>query len=137
MSDVSKLVGSWMRGFPRERFEARLAEIEAEAAEIRGALALADALGSDRSRNGTDPAKDADSDRPPSRPAAIRRVLRDRGNEPMSPSAIKEEMLARGWLEESAIKLFYSAMSTMHKRGHILRLSDGGYILSKAGAEMD
>ncbi|HEV2974562.1 MAG TPA: hypothetical protein VGX69_06145 [Solirubrobacteraceae bacterium] len=137
MSDVSKLLGSWVQGFPRERVEARLAEIEEEAAEIRGALALADALGGERARNGSDPAKDADSDRPPSRPAAIRRVLRDRGNEPMAPSAIKEEMSARGWLEAGEVKLFYSAMSTMYKRGHILRLSDGGYILSKTGAEMD
>ena len=136
MSNVSKLLGSWVQGFPREQVEARLAEIEGEAAEIRGALALADALGGEPARNGGDPSK-ADSDRPPSRPAAIRRVLRDRGNEPMTPSAIKGEMLARGWLQESETKLFYSAMSTMHKRGHILRLSDGGYILSKAGAEMD
>lgn len=132
MSDTNQF-DAWLQGFPRVEAEERLQTLENEAQRIRNALALADAMSG--SSNGD--SSEAREDKPKNRPASIRRVLRERGGEPMAPGAIKDELLTRGWLKGSDLRLFYAAMSTMTKRGHILRLQDGGYILSKAGMEMD
>lgn len=70
----------WVQGFPRGEAEERLAALEAEAATIRNALALADSL-VPASLNGSGHDTGA-SDAPPNRPASIRRILRDANNTP-------------------------------------------------------
>jgi hypothetical protein len=130
---VSTQLDVWLKGFPRIEAEERLAALEAEVATIRNALALADEIGGP---NGTQPAT-SDGEMPPSRPARIRRILRDRSNEPTAVSSMKGEMIERGWLQPREERLFYSALSTMTKREHLLRLQDGQYMLSKKGLEMD
>ncbi len=126
----------WLQGFPRVETESRIRELEAELATLRSALALHDTFAG--RANGAAPQAPA-RDAPPNRPEAIRQVLRDRNNEPTTPGAIKETMIANGWLPDSKqhLKLFYSAMSTMTKRGHLLRLQDGRYMLppSKVGGD--
>jgi ribosomal protein S21 len=124
----------WLQGFPRDEAEARLADIEAEAATIRNALALADSQRR-ATQNGSGP--EGAEDAPPNRPAAIRRMLRKHGNLPMAAGELKSEMLESGWLKESQEKLFYSAMSTMKKRKILLHLQTGEYMLSQKGLEMD
>ena len=128
---------AWLKDFPREEAEGRIRELERELASWRNALALYDSF--QASSNGG-PSTEPSPDKPPNRPAAIRRVLREGGNQPMLPGKVKETMLSHGWLKESQVKLFYSAMSTMTKRGHLLRLHDGRYMLPQGalgGKEMN
>lgn len=133
VSDTTQLE-LWLKDFPREGLETRLAAIEAEAATIRNALALADSLGG-AARNGS--GSEGVTDTPPNRPAAIRRVLRRHNNLPLAARELKAEMLENGWLRESQDKLFYSAVSTMKKRKILLHLQTGEYMLSQKGLEMD
>lgn len=124
----STQLAAWLKSFPKEETEARARELERELASVRDALALHDTL---TKGNGTQPAESATGDDPPkSRRDAIRRVLRERGNEPMSSRAIKDTLLERGWLTEDQVNLYYAAVSTMTKKGpHLLRLQDGRYVL--------
>lgn len=121
----------WLQGFPRQEAEDRLASLEAEAATLREALALHNRLSRGAGVNGSTPASSESKSAPPNRPESIRQVLRDRNNAPTKPGLIKETMIKNGWLADDSrsMKLFYSAMSTMTKRGHLLRLQDGRYML--------
>jgi len=49
---------------------------------------------------------------------------------------IKAEMAERGWLgsEEVDQKRFYSSLSKMSERGHVLRLADRRYMLPQEAA---
>jgi hypothetical protein len=136
MSQPTQL-DSWLKSFPREETEARGRELERELGSVRDALALHDTL---TKSNGSQPDASATGDGPPkSRRDAIRRVLRERGNEPMSSRAIKDTMLERGWLTEDQVNLYYAAVSTMTKKGpHLLRLQDGRYMLppGKTGGDI-
>lgn len=126
----------WLQGFPREETETRIRELEGELATLRNALALHDTFAA--KANGT-VLTEPTTDTPPNRPEAIRQVLRNRQNEPTAPGVIKDTMIENGWLagDRRHLKLFYSAMSTMTKRGHLLRLQDGRYMLppSKMGGD--
>lgn len=120
---------SWLKDFPRGEAEARIRELESELAGLRNALVLYDSLTGDSS---TPP-----DGRPANRPVAIRRILRERGNEPMLPKEIKDIMLEREWMDPDDLKYFYSAMSNMTKRKHLLRLKDNRYVLSPRWAGGD
>lgn len=126
---------AWVKGFPRQEALDRLAELEAEAAGLREALALYDKLVKPEGDSAT---PTPGTWTPPNRPEAIRQVFRDRRNSPAGAGEVKDIMLANGWLADTAgaLKLFYSALSTMTKRGHLLRLQDGRYMLppDKLGA---
>jgi hypothetical protein len=102
--------------------------LEGELATLRNALSLHDTFAV--RTNGDAPITPA-KDTPPNRPEAIRQILRDRSNEPTLPGVIKDTLIKNGWLPDDRrhLKLFYSAMSTMTKRGHLLRLQDGRYML--------
>jgi hypothetical protein len=123
-------LAAWLKGFPRAEVEERIGTLELELASLREAVALYDNFS--RS-NGPDRGAKEPTGAPQSRPAAIRRALRERGNEPIHPAQIRELLLERGWLVREESKYFYSAMSTMTKRGHLLRLQDGRYMLSQKG----
>ena len=112
----------WLKGFPKDEAEARIRDLERELASLRQALSLYQSL------EETNGAPSADG-KPENRPAAIRRILREQGA-PMSPLAIKREMFRREWMTPEEEGRFYSAMSTMTKRGHLLRLGDGQYTLA-------
>lgn len=119
---------TWLQRFPREEVEGHIRDLERELSRWRHALALHDSFGG--AANGASP-ETPDPDTPPNRPAAIRRVIREGGNQPMAAGEIKDALIERGWLESDrrTLKRFYSAMSTMTKRGHLLRLHDSRYML--------
>jgi hypothetical protein len=127
MSQATQL-DAWLKEFPEEETEARIRKLDEELADLRNALSMYRKLA--RHTNGSKPSRDAVQG-PESRPAAIRQVLRESNNEPMHPADIKSVMLNRGWLKSDQLKYFYSAMSTMTKRGHLLRLHDGRYMLPR------
>lgn len=118
---------TWLREFPRGEVESRIEELEGELARWRDALALHQRLEpSDGARQTT-----RQTDAPPNRPEAIRTVLRLNGNAPMLAGAIKEAMVENDWLEDAPapLKRFYGSLSTMNRRGHLLRLQDKRYML--------
>jgi hypothetical protein len=123
MSQPTQL-DAWLKDFPKQETEARIRELERELSGLRGAIAMHESLAT----NGTEPPKEIAGE-PSNRPEAIRRVLRDRGNEPASSGEIKRALLEHGWLTEGQLNLYYAAVSTMTKRGHLLRLQDGRYVL--------
>lgn len=128
MADPTPQLQDWLKGFPREEAEVRIRDLERELEGLRQALALHDAFIAPT--NGGPPEK-YDGVEPPNRPEAIRTVLRRSGNQPMLPGEIKDAMIEHGWLtdDQRHLKRFYSTMSTMTTRNHLLRLHDGRYTL--------
>lgn len=118
MSNTPTQLDIWLKGFPREEAEKRIGELEREIKGLRDALAMHDSFRPD------EPEGD-----PESRPAAIRRILREQAPEPMASGAIKDIMLEREWLKPEELKYFYAAMSNMAKKNRLLRLQDGRYML--------
>lgn len=132
MADSTQLE-VWLQGFPRREVEARVRELESQLAQARNALALHDSFASSRetaSQNGSS------VEPPANRPAAIRRVLRDNGNQPMKSGEIMATLIDQGWLSDSDQdrKRFYSTLSKMATRGHVLRLHDRRYMLPQDAA---
>src|SRR3954447_25095986 len=101
----------WLQGFPRDEVEGRIADLERELKAARDALALHDSFAQ---RNGS-AVHNSPDDPPENRPQAIRRVLREGGNQPMASGQIRAKMVENGWLgeDEQSQKRFYSALSTM------------------------
>jgi hypothetical protein len=118
---------AWLKEFPRRATEERVAELEGELSSLREALTLHDSLSKP---NGSQSADEPGA--PTGRRDAIRRVLREQRNQPMASGEIKRAMLDRGWMTPEQDNLFYAAISTMAKRGHLLRLEDGRYMLPPA-----
>src|ERR1035441_6666902 len=87
----------WLQGFPREDAERRVRELERELTSLRDALALHDSFTSSQNGHAT-PHDDSDAD-PANRPDAIRRILRNSGGQPMTPAALKNGLIDRGWLD--------------------------------------
>jgi hypothetical protein len=120
---------AWLKEFPRVETEARIRDLEGEITNLRNALSLYDSL---VPSNGTQPTgAGTPLDTPPKgRRDAIRRILREGGNQPMSSTEIKDIMRERGWLTPGQENMYYAAVSTMAKKGgHLLRLQDGRYVL--------
>jgi hypothetical protein len=133
-SSQSNQLEVWLEGFPKEETEAQIRELERELTSLRNALALHESFAKP---NGDAPDEDSPTE-PASRPDAIRRVLRERGNEPATSGEVRHALLDRGWLTKDQLNLYYAAMSTMTKRKHLLRLQDGRYVLppGRSGGDM-
>lgn len=127
---------AWLKGFPKQETEVRIQELEHELTTLRNAVAMHDSLSS--RQNGSAATTDDPDTEPANRPDAIRRVLRESGSQ-MAPGSIKATLIERAWLAdtEPASKRFYSTLYQMTKRGHVLRLHDGRYVLPPARAGGD
>ena len=118
----------WLKAFPREGVEQRIAELEAELLELYDAVKIHQKLGGGTGATETSAAPPVK----PNKPEAISFILEEAGK-PLTSGEIRKQMIERGWLEEGpkARKRFYSTMTRLKGEDRIVHQADGTYELPK------